>query len=330
MNRTIGAVPGVVALLGLVGSALGDSLGSRYPELRSSLQARVDAVPGEGATADQRRERSLLVDALACLDRESATLATDVLQASKAMDPVEQLGLFEDGVVGPLVLGFRDDLAAAVRARRDSLGALRVYAFEERDLARFDRVFAAADAFLLAAGDPSDPAAMFPSLRSALRQVAKGERLVARLSRPRPAAWFDLVLLEYKPPFTVTERHRPGDPAVLSFQVTYSAGSDTAILDLIVAGDGGNRVLSVPIAAPGVGSFPVEDFSATLDDEGTACGFIPFVDGASYEVRFHAWDPGGGYAAGRFSLLFHDLAEPFSCYMGFTAVFTSEDVVVVP
>jgi hypothetical protein len=324
------AGPVATALLTLTGGATADSLGARFPGLRAAVEERANAEFTIEGTADGERERRLLETSLECLDRDSPTLAQDLLLAAKAVAPLVRCGLHEDPEVGPLVLGLRDGLRAAVAERLDLLALLRVYVFEEGDREKFDRTVDAAGLRLEAAGDPAGIAAAFPALRKALRTVEKGERCVARLTRPRPAAFLDVALIEYKPPFSVEERHAPGSPSILAFQVSWSAGTGTAFVDLTVDGDGGARVLSVPIPAPAVGPTPVIESSPTLDDLGTGCVYVPFVETDGHEIRLFEWDPANGVAAGRMHLLFHDLEEPFSCFMAFSVIFTVEDVAVVP
>lgn len=322
--------PVATALLALAGSATADSLGARFPELRAALEERASGEFTIEGTSDGERERRLLEASLEILDRDSPTLSQDLLLAAKAVSPLVRVGLHEDPEIGPLVLGLREGLETAVAERLDLLALLRVYVFEEGDRERFDRTVDAAEVRLAAAGDMAETGAALPALRKALRTVEKGERFVARLTKPRPSAFLDVALIEFKPPFTVEERHAPGSPTLLSFEVSYSAGTDTAFVDLTVDGEGGARVLSVPVPAPAVGAFPVIESSPTLDDLGTDCVYVPFVETDGHEIRLFEWDPANGVAAGRMHLLFHDLEEPFSCFMAFSVIFTAGDVAVVP
>lgn len=327
--RGAGAFAAVVAVLAPALVAGAESLGARYPDLRAALQARIDAVPAEGATGAQRKEKALLAKSLKVLDADAATLDADLSAACRAMQPLARLRLWEDPVLGPLCYALRDDLDLRVRDRTDSLRKSEVYLFDQGVRARTERIRTAAMDLVLAAEDPADGGTMFPALLKALKTVEKGEKSAARVLKPARSNRLDVLLLHNKAPFSIETRIRPGDSQVQLFSIAYDAGTDVATLSLVIAKGGVSRSLTLPVSGPGVGTHVLDPAAPSLLADPPTCDYV-FDTEPIYGVTFSAWNPAEHLAAGTFNVLFVDEPRYLSCYDGIVGIFTWTDVTVGP
>ncbi len=272
------------------------TLGSRFPTLIGTIEARIVAFGTTGLSKTEKKQKATLGKVVKAMSVDTDDLATTLANIGKSVKGIDAV-YPTDGALSPLL----DDMVATVTADITRRGSILFYSIQlladGSAKTKSQTLNDSGEADIVASATATPRTARITLLKNALTSIAKAERIVRKAGGGGGVTTTALDV-----DIDGQRLHVPASSGDFLYTVSYDSAMDR--FSLSVRGTAGGVVHAFTLMVPD------PDLGDRTIPPGPLTSYTPPVAGGgpflltSGNITFTAWDPAGGRVAARFDLTF--------------------------